>query len=348
VTTRGAILAALLAVLGRPAWWLLGLAGFLARGGILLFVLAIVTLPSPLAISNVVAPLLTPIVFGGVTATLAAVIAAGIGSVVAFVLLGALIGAATEVVLVHDARDAAGEEGVPLGPVSRSGRWLIGRVAVAHLLAHIPVVIVAALGSIQIVGVAYVELTSPADVATPLPVRIVGGAIVPILAIVVAWVIGEIAGGLAARSIAVRGSSVLRSVSRAYGDLVSRPRSALLPGLLTTAILALDLAAMLAAVALAWTIARSRLVEIPAAPVGIGLALASFAAMWCLALLVTGLIAAWRSVAMTFEEERRAAAEALRHPRPDGPDGRSVAGTFGAPSSSRPGDWSAHNGGGSL
>jgi hypothetical protein len=348
VTTRGATLAALLAVLGRPAWWLLGLAGFLARGGILLFLLAIITLPSPLAISNVVAPLLMPIVFGGVTPALAALIATAIGSLVAFVLVGALIGAGTEVVLIDDAREAAVEEGVPVVPPLPAGRWLIGRVAVAHLLAHIPLVIVAALGSIQIVGVAYVELTSPVEVVTPLPLRIVGGAIGPILAIVAAWVIGEIAGGLAARSVVLGGSSVLRSVSRGFGDLVSHPRSALLPGLLTTGVLVLDLAAMLAAVDLAWTIARSRLVEIPAAPVAIGLALASFAAMWCLALLVSGLIAAWRSVTMTFEAERVAAVEGLRRSRPDGPDGRSVAGTFGSPASSRPGDWSAHNGGGSL
>ncbi len=348
MTTRGAIVAALLAVLARPAWWLLGLAGFLARGGIILFLLAIVTLPSPLAISNVVAPLLMPIVFGGVTPALAALVATAIVGVVAFVLIGALIGAATEVVLVDDARDAAVEEGVPVVPDRPSGRWLIGRLAVAHLIAHIPLVVVAALGSVQVVGVAYVELTSPVDVVTPLPVRIVTGAIAPILAIVAAWVVGEIAGGLAARSIVLAGTSVLRSVSRAYGDLVSKPRSALLPGLLTTGILALDLAAMLAAVDLAWTIARSRLVEIPAAPVAIGLALASFAAIWCLALLVSGLIAAWRSVAMTFEAERVASAAAVRRPHPDDPDGRSVPGTFGAPASSRPGDWSAHNGGGSL
>ena len=85
--------------------------------------------------------------------------------------------------------------------------------------------------------------------------------------------------------------------------------------------------------------------------VAIGLALASFGATWCLALLVTGLIDAWRSVAMTFEAERRLAAarpatvdagtwRARTGPRPDG--------TFGASSGRRPGDWSADNPGGSL
>jgi len=41
MTTRGATLAALLSALGRPSWWILALAGFLVRGGIVVFVVAI-------------------------------------------------------------------------------------------------------------------------------------------------------------------------------------------------------------------------------------------------------------------------------------------------------------------
>ena len=56
----GAVLASLLVTIGRPAWWLVALAGFLVRGGFVVFVLPIVLLPSPLAISNVVAPIIVP------------------------------------------------------------------------------------------------------------------------------------------------------------------------------------------------------------------------------------------------------------------------------------------------
>ncbi len=336
MTTRGATLAALLATLARPAWWLLGLAGFLARGGILLFLLAIVTLPSPLALSNVVAPLLVPIVFGGFTPLLLALLVSGIVSLVAWVVVGGWIGAATEIVLIRDARRAAAEEGLPVRRGDPSGHWLIGRLAIAHLLAHVPLVVVAALGSVAIVNVAYVELTSPFEVATPLPIRIVAGAAGPIAAIVVAWVVGELAGGLAARRIVLDDEPVLRALGGGYSDLVARPRSSTLPALLTMLILAADLAAMLAAVDLSWTAARARLVEIPADPVATGLALASFAASWCLALLVAGLIDAWRGVAMTFEAERRRALAGL-------PDG-----TYGASAHRRPGDWSAQDEGGSL
>ena len=306
MTTRAATLAALLAVLGRPTWWLLALAGFLARGGILLFLLAIVILPSPLAVSNLLAPLLVPIIFGGVTPALAAAIAAAIVALLALLAAGTLFGAAVEVELIEEARAAAGEEGIPLARRPAPGRWRIVRVAVARVLAHIPLLVVASLAAIQIVNVVYVELISPVDVATPLPSKSSSGP--PARSWRSSWPSSSARSRVAeaARAIVLDARSVPRAVVAGFGDLVDRPASALLPALITTGLLILDLAAMLAAVDLAWTIARSRLVDIPPAPVETGLALASFAATWFLALLVTGLIDAWRSVAMTFEAEHQA------------------------------------------
>ena len=348
MTTRGVTIAALLATLSRPAWWLLALAGFLARGGIVLFLLAIVILPSPLALSNVVAPLLVPIVFGGVTPLLAVVLLSGLLSVVAWVIVGGWIGAATEVVLIRDARRAAAEDGLPVRPERATGEWLIARVTIAHLVAHIPLAIVVALGSVAIVDVAYVELTNPFEVVTPLPLRIVRGAVGPIVAILFAWVAGELAGGLAARRIVLGGESILAAVRGAYVELVARPRSTGLPALVTTLVLAADLAAMLAAVDLAWTAARGRLIEIPGDAVAIGFALVSFAAAWCLALLVAGLIDAWRGAAMTFEIERAGGAAEVHGAGLGSLGIPPTGGTFGASTHRRPGDWSAGDEGGSL
>ena len=348
MTTRGATLAALLVALGRPAWWLLGLAGFLARGGILVFFLAVVTLPSPLALSNVVEPLIRPIVFGGVTPIFLAFLLVGAISLVAWLVAGGWIGAATEVVLIRDARRAAAEEGLRTAPDAGAGRWPIARVTAAHFVAHVPLVVAIALGSMAIVGVTYIELTNPSEIVTPLPLRIVAGAIGPILAIIVTWLVGEVAGGIAARRIVIAHESVLRAVGGGYADLLFRPRSSLLPALLTAGVLAVDLGAMLAAVALAWTTTRARLADIPADPVAIGLALASFAAAWCLALVVAGLIDSWRSVAMTFEVERALATEESPADHPEVRDGAAGGGTFGASTHHRPGDWSAGNEGGSL
>jgi hypothetical protein len=362
MSTRGATLAALLVVVGKPAWWLLALAGFLARGGIILFLVAVVTLPSPLALSNVVAPLLLPFVFGGVTPVIVVLVVSVVVSLVAWVVVGGWIGAATEVVLIRDARRAAVEEGLEVREERATSRWVVARVTVAHLLAHVPLLVATAFGSFAIVNVAYVELVNPFEVVTPLPLRIVGGAIGPIIVIVFAWLFGEIIGGLAARRIVLDGASVVRAIGGAYVELILRPVSSILPAALTCLVFAAELVGMLAAVMLAWTAARARIMAVPIDTLPAALATASFAAAWGVAMAVAGLIDGWRSVAMTFEAERSATdgeqlivggGDGIGAPAPLTPVVVGVgvaesAGTFGVPPNGRPGDWSAGSGGGSL
>ena len=101
MTTRGVTLAALLAALSRPSWWLLALAGFLVRGGVLLFVVAIVMLPSPLVLSNVLEPVIAPIALGGASLVTLAPLLIAIAGLLACLLAGSWIGAATEVALIR-------------------------------------------------------------------------------------------------------------------------------------------------------------------------------------------------------------------------------------------------------
>ena len=166
--------------------------------------------------------------------------------------------------------------------------------------------------------------------------------------VALAWVIGEVAGGIAARRIVVGGDSIVRSVIGAYVEMAMRLWSSVLPALLTLAVLVIDLGAMLAAVDIAWTAARARLADLSGDGVETGFAIAAFAAAWCLALIVAGLISAWRSVAMTLEADRvavAAGADAIVSAPANGPDS---AGTIGASTHRRPGDWSAGSPGGSL
>src|SRR5258705_12853674 len=102
MTTGGATWAALFCALGRRPWWILALAGFLVRGGIVVFVVAIVTLPSPLALSNDLAPLLTPLYFGRIEPATLALLVAAIVTIVAWIVAGGWFAAATGVVLVRD------------------------------------------------------------------------------------------------------------------------------------------------------------------------------------------------------------------------------------------------------
>jgi hypothetical protein len=343
VTTRGVTLAALLAALGRPSWWLLALAGFLVRGGVLLFALVIVSLPSPLILSNIVAPLVVPLAFGRLDAGTLALIGGAVGIVAVWLVGGGLVAAATEVALVRDAREAMIDEGLVTRPAGPSGRWLISRVAAVRLLAHLPTAFALGIGSVRIASVAYVELTAPADISTPLIVRIAVGAVGPIGAIIVTWLVCETVGGLAARRIVLDDASLWRGLRGAVGDLLHRPVATLLAALVTTLVLAIDLAALLGAVAFVWTQVRERLLDSLTDPLTLTIALLAFGATWVGALALTGLIDAWRSAAMTFERERAAVAGAVR----SGPD-PDQGGTFGASAAHRPGDWFPRDQGGSL
>ena len=316
-TTRGVTLAALLAALGRPTWWVLALAGFLIRGGIVLFLLAIVTVPSPLALSNILAPIVTPLYFGRLEPATATLIASALALAVGWLMLGTWFAAATEVVLARDARAVAADEGLPIGPGTSHGRLLITRVMAAHLVALVPAAVVAGLGSIAIGDVVYSELVNPSGTG-PIVLRVLAGATVPCAAIAIAWLLGEIVGGHAARRVVLQDESVLGAIGRGALDLVRHPLGHLVAPLVTIVVLALDLAAVLLTVSTVWSDVRDRLVRPFDDVLATSLGLATFAAAWLLALVVTGLIASWRSVAMTFEEERAAAAA-----EPEG-------GTFGA------------------
>jgi hypothetical protein len=350
MTTRGATLAALLAALGRPSWWILALAGFLVRGGIVLFVLAIVTLPSPLALSNVLGPIVTPLYLGRLEPMTVTLVAVMILGVLAWIVVGGWFAAATEVALVREARRAAYEEGLTARWNLDAGALLAGRAAAAHLVALIPMALTLAFGSVQIFGVAYRELVNPSD-AGPIVLRVIGGASGPVAAIVIMWILGEVVGGMAVRRIVLAGESVGGAVQHAAVDLIRRPAGGLLAPLATTAVLVVDLGAVLAVVMIVWTEVRTRLLRPLDEPFATLLALATLGAAWCLALLVTGLIDAWRSSAMTFELMRRTAQETARSTVGD--DGRSQpgptgGGTIGVPGHGRPGDWSADDPGGSL
>lgn len=322
-------IAALLAVLGRPAWWVLAIAGFLVRGGILAFLVAVVSLPSPLALSNVLGPVVLPIALGRVSSETALVLGLALGFVVAWVVVGGWFAAATEVSLIGEARRAARDEGLPTGPDRPAGRWLVTRSAAVHLLAHLPTLAALAFATIEGIGVAYRELTNPSD-ASPIALRVVAGAAVPIIIVFGLWLVGEIVGGLAARRVVLGGSSVGRALIGALDDVIGRPGGALAMPTVTSAILIVDLAAVLAIVTVVWTEVRERLARPLDDPLATALTVATLGAAWTLALVVTGLIAAWRSVALTFEHERASAA-AARAAAGDGAPDRDIRGIHAPP-----------------
>jgi hypothetical protein len=266
-------------------------------------VLAVVTVPSPLILANIFGPLLVPLAFGTILPETILVFGALAVLVIAWLVGGAWFAAATEVALIRDAVGAADAEGLPIDWMGVRGSRPAGRAAAARLLVHVPTAIALGFSGVAIVAVTYQELTDPSD-ASPLVLRVVSRTLGPLAVVAAWWLFGEVVGSIAVRRIVLDGSSVLRSIARALVDLVRHPVSLVVVPLAMTAILAIDIAATLAIVAIVLLQVRDRLGALHIDPVATVLTVITLGAAWSLAVIVTGLIAAWRSAAMTLAVER--------------------------------------------
>jgi hypothetical protein len=226
---------------------------------------------------------------------------------------GTLTAAAAEVAL-YRATGAPGADtagGGPssgaIAPTSLSGRRATLRVAAARLWLLLPVALVLVVAVPAWVQVAYRELLLPSDLGVPLPVRVIAGAPLPAAGLVATWLATEVLGGLAARRIVLRGSSIAGALKGAAADVMRAPVSVLLTIALAIAGTLLLLVPAIAVVEGAWDHARIALVDGPDAA---GVILATFAliAAWAACLGVAGITAAWRSLLWTAELARRSSA----------------------------------------
>ena len=104
------------------------------------------------------------------------------------------------------------------------------RILAARLIAAVPLAIALALGSIRLVFVTYRELTAPIDVATPIAVRVLRGSPEVVVAMVVAWMLAEIVGAVAARRIALADAGVGAGLAHALRRPDPRARCRRSPG----------------------------------------------------------------------------------------------------------------------
>jgi hypothetical protein len=304
---RGVLIGSLLAVLVHPRWWLLALAGFLARGGLLLLAIPLIPVPTTAGLANAVGPTLVGFVFGGVSPGFLVLVVGIAIALAAWILLGGLAGAATDLALVRAA--AADEELDGSPPATRGGTW---GVLALRLLAHVPTILVLAWAASPIVAAGYDELIHPGDPAIPVPVRVILRVPDLVLVLVVAWIAGEAAGGLAVREHAW-GRSFGSSFIRGWGGILQPIGWPIL--LLTHVALVAALAIGGAGVWVAFDEVRISLLDrAPTSAAVAGLVLLSLA--WIGALVLVAVAAAWRSVAWTFELARRSAPRTIEPPRP--------------------------------
>lgn len=311
MSRRAALASALLTTLATPAIWPMALAGFLLRGGLLIVVLPIVVLPSPVAIGNVLAPTVMTVVFRGISDGVAILVGLLVLAIVGWVILGGLLAAMLEaeaaliVVGEDEPSDHVGEGGhAAAGDLDRA---IATRILAARLVAHVPTGVVATLGSARLVTLAYRELTSPIDVATPIALRVIRAAPEVVVAIVVAWMVGEILGGLAARRIAIDGAGTGRALRAAASDAIRHPLAVLLD--FWVPVVALVLVAIPSAVAASATWGLVRLaMRSPGEAAVATLAVILFIALWLIGLVLIAVTVAWRAAVWSVahgELERR-------------------------------------------
>lgn len=288
--------ASLLAALGKPAWWALALASFLVRGGFLLALLPIVSLPTTAALTNAFAPTIEDLIIGGPSIETVAAGTLLIGGALAAMYGLLFAGSSLDLALL---RETTSDPDLDLG-------WSIANppatLALAiRVVAHLPTVVAIGYAGLRIIDVLYLELTSPGDIATPLVLRILANAPDAPLAVGITWLVGEAVGGLAARR-AAAGEPVAAALGRSIRQVLS-PN-----GLATLATTTLALVALLVpyllAVATAWQNVRAALLD-GIGPVLILAALFLMVSTWVLGLALLGALLAWRATAWTVRVDPR-------------------------------------------
>jgi hypothetical protein len=296
MTWGAAIFGSLASTLERPGWWVLGLASFLVRGGLLLFVLPIVILPTPAALVNAFAPTFVGFMFGSPSDGFVALVAGATVTVTAWLILGGLVAARTDIALVASAAQTRGID-VMEGP-----RDLAWRVLAIRLLSHGPLAMTLSWSVMRIVDAVYAEYQHPGNLAIPVAVR-VAERIPEVIAILgLAWLAGEAAGGFGLRHLVLGRFNTAAAMIHGWLDLV-RP-SAIATVLLTGVVLAAVAVPVAAAAGWAW--GRLRVVLAAGAdPAVVAAALAAFVAAWLAGVWLVAIVTAWRSAACTLEVARR-------------------------------------------
>lgn len=323
------MLASAAATLSAPDTWILALAAFLLRGGIVVLVLPIVVIPTTSGFADIVAPTLVPFVFGETSPLFVALVVGAGALVVGWYVVAGLVGAWLEIELAGRTDD---EDRAPtdVGRASPIAAFAIRFVCQLPLLATL------GWGAVRIVETTYQELILPTDLAVPIALRVLRD--VPSVGVLVlaGWLAGETVGGIAVRRLADGERHAGRALLGALGQVVRRPFRFLLTLAVGTAVVAVAVVPGVFATAVAWGRVRTALGE-GSDVVGMTVAVFLLVGLWALTLVLTAAATAWRAAAWTFETRAAEQAETAVEAAPTSPAG----GTIGGPGSGRPGEWPA-------
>jgi hypothetical protein len=288
--------AALAASAGRPGWWVMALAAFLVRGGILVVLLPLVSLPSAPALATTFAPAIEAVAISHQSLEAALMATLLIAAFVGVLGVAAYTGSWLDLALTR-AAEASNELDLRPGAQRISAWQLLG----IRLAAHLPSLVAIGYGAVRIVIATYQELLSPGDPTVPIALRVIARAPDAVAIAVVAWLLGEAIGGLAARRSA-EGEPAGRALRGALRDLLARR------GVATFVVT--DLVVLAVVVLLVSVVGRAAehvrvYLFAGADAVSLAAALLLLVAAWILGLAVLGAALAWRATAWTIEAAPR-------------------------------------------
>ncbi len=275
-------------VLHAPRLWAIALAGFLASGGIVLFALPIMVLPSVVGMSTFIGP--NAVTAAGPSAHFVELVAVSVVVLAAWILLGTLVSVAAERELVRAVLDP---RAIPAGDAG------VGRLLVLRLLSLIPFGLGLVVAGSRLGQVGYQELILPTSSSAPFVVRVLLATPDAIAIVVLGWLLSELVGSVGIRLAMVESRGALGSIAAAVRWTIRRPLRSL--GLLGATALAgaALIAPAVALSAVAWSSARTALLGATPSMVG-ALEILLFVTVWATGLVLAGIVAAWRSAAWSL------------------------------------------------
>lgn len=311
-------------VLDRPGWWALGAAGFLARGGLLLYLAPLIELPSPVTVT---------LMFGidsvsgagqpsdRLVTTVAILVLSVLAALLAMVVVAAWTDAALFRRVSGEPREEAGDSGAEPdgtgadGRVRATGRGVLG-LCWLQPLGLLPGLVAFGLAAPAIRDAAIGEFLLPSAPGVPFLVRVLERAQAPLLGALIVLVAGEAVVTVMTRGyLAGWGSgSTIGSYRAALGWIARRPVAAVTAWVLGWTVLLGTVAVGLWTVSLAWAQARAILLDssvdlsfLSADPLASVPALGAvfavsllFVAVWVVAVVIVGVASTLRSTMWTL------------------------------------------------
>lgn len=294
---------AFVATLVRPASWAVGLAGFLAGGGLIVVAWPILVLPTPTGLQNALGGPVSSLVFRAPSSGLIALIVGGIAGALVALVAGLLVGAWAERAGIAITLEAAADEGLLVPAPDLEAAPGVGRIALIRALSLAPPVVVSLLAWRTVYDVTYRELTLPGDLSVPLPVRVLGEVPWLVLGVAATWLVSDAAAAVGVRRLVLERRPVLVAWLLGWADVVRRPHRVLPTALVGIGVTILLTTPGLAAAAIGWTRVREVMLD-GRDPLTALAAVVTWVGVWCGVLVLAGVAGAFRAAAWTLELPR--------------------------------------------